>query len=88
MTGTALYYYGNVAPWGGVMAMTLDGNTMNVNTINSGPERRQTLVYSQTGLDGSQQHTLTVKMVSGTFIDVDRVDITPPSPSPTRPRAW
>lgn len=63
------------------MAVTVDGNTTNVNTTNSGPEQRQSLVYSRTGLDGSQQHTLTVKMIGGTFIDVDRVDITPPPTS-------
>jgi hypothetical protein len=44
MTGTAVYYYGNVAPWGGIMTITLGGSATDVNTIEANPpERRQSL---------------------------------------------
>ena len=39
-------------------------------------EARQSLVYSNTGLDGTVPHTLKVVMQGGPFIDVDRMDVT------------
>jgi hypothetical protein len=82
--GSAIYYYGNVAPWAGVMAVSLDGvrSTVN-NTIGGTVEYRQSLVWWKTGLDPSAQHTLIVTVLDGTYIDVDRVVITQPTSSTT-----
>ena len=80
--GTAIYYYGNLTPYGGIMNVTLDGRSTMVDTrLPSLPEYRSSLVWSQAGLDGTLQHVLIVTMVSGDFIDVDRVDVTVPQAS-------
>lgn len=57
--------------------MTLDGNSTRVNTkVENSPEMRQTLVYYRTGLNEDQMHNLTVTMLGGDYIHIDRVDIT------------
>jgi hypothetical protein len=77
-TGTAVYYYGNTGPFGGNLSISLDGGAPEeIITLDTRvSEARQTLVYSNTGLDGTIPHTLKVVMQGGPFIDVDRMDVT------------
>jgi hypothetical protein len=79
-SGTAVYYYALLSPWGGNMTITIDGESHNVTTQlpkTTDSEQRQHLVYYSAGLNGSVEHKLTVRMSGGYSIDVDRVDITP-----------
>lgn len=79
-TGTHLYFYGTLSPYGGVMNMSLDGNVSFATTMLTlgSPVTRQALVWSAEGLAAETQHTLIVTMLSGAVIDVDRVDLTIP----------
>ena len=77
--GSQISYYGNYASWGSQFTIDLDGERFNASSVRAAQgERRQTLLWQHAGLDASVEHTLTVRLVGGAFLDVDRVDVVMP----------
>lgn len=90
-SGTHVYYYGSLSPFGGVMNITLDDKVSTITTKleDGAPTTRQALLWHAEDLDPTLQHQLIVTMAGGNIIDVDRVDITlvdQPEPNPTLPQ--
>lgn len=84
--GTELFLYSTVSPDGGYMSVIIDNITTPV-SLNNSEVLYGTWVFSVEGLDPSWMHAVTITMLNGTNVNVDKVGIQPPTPN-AFPPAW
>lgn len=78
--GVEFILYSTLSPQGGQMSILLDYNSTTISTLSNETLVGQA-VYMMTDLDPSTLHAVTIRMLGGTCIDIDKVGITPPPPS-------
>ena len=74
--GSAITYYGEKNPYRGLIDVTLDGVTTRVNAYASTNLFEQA-IFKKSSLDPSKGHTITIKKISGTYMDLDGFYIAP-----------
>lgn len=84
--GTELFLYSTLSPDGGYMSVIIDNITTPV-SLNNSEVLYGSWVFSVEGLDPSWMHAVTITMLNGTNVNVDKVSIQPPTPN-AFPPAW